>query len=229
MTDAELAPPQDAASSSEMPGLSPAPMESAPVDPLDKLMQTATEQAVPKATAPPKPNPAAQRVAAKTAATKATEAAVAESADTLATMRAELQAEMDRKFAVNNAIRDEAIRLQMEPDHVALFAGCQTPEEVSATAGLLHNYLSKTVEAVRAGMLQQMRDEGYKLVKADGQVSTPNPNGAAPQAAFDPFAPLPPLQFQSPLARASKPGTAPAKPSTFAEAAAMVAKGVNIA
>lgn len=199
-------------------------------DPLERLTQAAADKAVPKPPAQSKqsPHPAAQRVAAKTAVNKAAaEQADQQTAESLATMRAELQAEMDRKFAVNNAIRDEAIRLQMDPEHVAFFAACETPEDVQAIAGLLQNYLSKTVEIVRSGMLQQMRDEGYTLVK-NGQASTPN--GAAPALPADPFAPLPPLQFQLPnRAPASKPGTTPARPTSFAEAAAMIARGQNIA
>lgn len=226
-------------------------------DPLQSLVDAATERTAPSglstaskspamvpkfgANANPNPAAAAQRVSKD----KAVEAAKAEggaeaSADLETRLRAEFQATMQNTLAVDKAITAEALRLHMDPDHLALFEGCKTVDEVSNQSAAIAAYLGKVVRVHAANMIEQMKAEGYTLVK-NGAAATAadvvrQTNGAANGSASDPagagndpFAPMSPLHFAVPLANASKPGNAPGRPGNFQEAAEMVRKGLNIA
>lgn len=199
----------------------PATAAAETLDPMVAIAQSAAEQVVPKPKAATPPNPAAQRVAAKTAAKAESAEAVA---DATADLETRLRAEFQNTIAVNNAVTAEALRLGMDPEHLPLFAGCKTPEEVSVQSETLAAYLGKAVQSHATAMLEQMKQQGYTLVKNGAAATAITTNGAEP---VDPNRPSP-LQFAIPLANASKPGGTPGKPTTFAEAAAMVARGQNI-
>lgn len=188
-------------------------------DVLESLTGTPPPKAKPATGATP-PNPAAQRIAAKTAVKAEAAGAVA---DATADLETRLRAEFHNTLAVRDAVTTEALRLGLTAEHLSLFDDCPTPEAVTQRGETVHNYF--------VAMIERMKEQGYTLVKQTAGAVVPATGAALPAQqtnGFDQMQTAGPFQFAPPLANASRPGAAPGKPTTFAEAAAMVGKGINI-